>query len=175
MHLLVLTQKKKREIDVFCAPQRTAAMVYNIVESVSFAFFARNPGCACVNNSREMAAPGPSKRSRLERDAEDEGTTQDGANSSNREVEAAGMEGMEEEGGGGSGDEDEDDERVREQMNEFFLELDVDVSRQKRNLMTEGLRVRHKRCKYTVSQYPTLMVLHRFQNARVFCQHISIQ
>lgn len=174
MHLLVLTQKKKREIDVFCAPQRTAAMVYN-VESVSFAFFARNPGCACVNNSREMDAPGPSKRSRLVRDAEDEGTTQDDANSSNREVEEAGMEEMEEEGGGSSGDEDEDDERVREQMNEFFSELDVDVSRQKRNLMTEGLRVRPKRCKFTVSQYPTLMVLHRFQNARVYCQHISIQ
>ena len=90
-----------------------------------------------------MAAPRPSKVSRLEEDAGDDGTTGDGAESSRREAEVgAGRGEEEEEAGGGSGDEDEEDERVREQMNEFFSELDVDVSRQKRNLMTEGLRVR---------------------------------
>lgn len=43
--------------------------------------------------------------------------------------------------GGEAEEEEEGDERVQEQMNEFFSELDMDFARQKRNLLTEGLRV----------------------------------
>ena len=39
------------------------------------------------------------------------------------------------------GEEEEEDERVKEQMNDFFSELDMDFTRQKRNMMMEGLRV----------------------------------
>ena len=38
-------------------------------------------------------------------------------------------------------EEEEEDEGVEEQMNEFFSELDMDYTRQRRNLMTEGQRV----------------------------------
>ena len=100
---------------------------------------------ACANMT-EMEAPRPSKSSRLEEKnptAGDDSTTEDGAKSVRRttgaEPESLGEEG---DGGEGSGEEDEEDEGVREQMNEFFSELDVDLTRQKRNLMTEGIRVR---------------------------------
>lgn len=49
-----------------------------------------------------------------------------------------------EEGEGEEEDEeedDDDDEGVEEQMKEFFSEMDMDISRQKRNLLTDGLRV----------------------------------
>ena len=51
-------------------------------------------------------------------------------------------EGEEERGEGGreEEEEEEEDERVKEQMNEFFSELDMDFTRQKRNMM-EGLKV----------------------------------
>lgn len=50
-------------------------------------------------------------------------------------------EGEEEGGSEGGEQEEEEDEGVKEQMQNFFSELDVDFARQKRNLMTEGLRV----------------------------------
>jgi hypothetical protein len=97
----------------------------------------------------EMAAPRPSKNSRLEEEnptAGDDSTTEDGAESVRRTTGAASESlGEKGDGGEGSGDEDEEDEGVREQMNEFFSELDVDLTRQKRNLMTEGLRVPRRR------------------------------
>lgn len=58
------------------------------------------------------------------------------------EPSAAGEEeGGEGEAGGERYEEEDDDERLNEQMKDFFSELDVDFARQKRNLMTEGIRV----------------------------------
>ena len=78
-----------------------------------------------------------SKRARLEarssqqRDEVEEEPVRDG---DDRMGEASGE-------GEGEAEEDEEDEKVKEQMKEFFSELDMDSARQKRNLMTEGLRV----------------------------------
>ena len=73
-----------------------------------------------------------SKMARVEEESSQK-TTEDEAGSSLREEPREGVEGEE--------DEEDEDEGVREQMKEFFSELDVDLTRQKRNLMTEGLRV----------------------------------
>ena len=87
------------------------------------------------------------KRSRLEV-GDDDLHQQTPEEVSLREMEGEGGNRAEEgENGGNSGEDEEDDEeegdeRVREQMTEFFSELDLDLSRQKRNLMTDGLRVR---------------------------------
>ena len=55
------------------------------------------------------------------------------------EGEGSSEEGEEEEGEDGEGE--EGDEGMEEQMKEFFSELDLDFARQKRKLLSEGLRV----------------------------------
>lgn len=73
------------------------------------------------------------KRARLqEPDQQEEGRGEP-------EGEGSSEEGEEEEGGDGEGE--EGDEGMEEQMKEFFSELDLDFARQKRKLLSEGLRV----------------------------------
>ena len=55
------------------------------------------------------------------------------------EGEGSSEEGEEEEGEEEEGE--EGDEGMEEQMKEFFSELDLDFARQKRKLLSEGLRV----------------------------------
>lgn len=78
------------------------------------------------------------KRPRLDQSGGEPSTSE------REDPQSRGREGEEEggsEGGEGEGQEEEEDEGVEEQMKNFFSELDVDFARQKRNLMTEGLRV----------------------------------
>ena len=111
--------------------------------------------CACAGQNKMAAPIKGSRASAMERD---DGVLRPAAEEGSiRAAEGAAERAGEGEGGGSGDEEEEDDSGVREQMRDFFSELDLDLSRQKRNLMTEGLRVRDLPCKNTVhSHCPTV-------------------
>ena len=92
--------------------------------------------CACAI-SLALAIAKMSKRRKLQQVEAGGGAENEPSRTTEGEDEGEGEAGEEEEGE----EEEEDDERLKEQMKDFFSELDVDFARQKRNLMTEGIRV----------------------------------